>query len=160
MSTRSLTVVKRRWKNEEQYRTLVTIYRHGDGYPRGQGVLLVEFLDLLKDGAELVCEVDSAGRLAATLITYMQMAGHNPELMFENPSATQEYVYVILLDCECGEFSITMKVYDRDRRADSHMSTVMMLDYLNRHADSHSLECSHLASGDVEAFKVWVSAHS
>lgn len=96
MGTRSLTVVKERLGKNEKYETLATIYRHFDGYPAAQGVILVECFDLFNSRSR----IDTSGRFACTLIERMQAAddcGLNPpELMAENTVCGQEYVYVVL----------------------------------------------------------------
>ncbi len=126
MSTRSITTVRSKWTDEtednsHEWRTLVDIYVHYDGYLDGMGRWLYKFLDGLHivngikvgDGELMpVRFANGPGRLAAQMITAMSHDSLNPEMAPLGSNMGQEFHYQIdvLYGLQGGEVSLS--VYD------------------------------------------------
>jgi hypothetical protein len=116
MGTRSITEVKTRWEDKE-FKTNAIIYRHWDGYLLGQGKDLFNFLD----GLQVVNGISSnmpkkyangGGRLAAQLITQMQLDGYDPDLLPNTEPVGQEYHYIVNITQSMDGGTIRVIVYD------------------------------------------------
>ena len=115
MGTRSLTIVRSRWNQEEEFRADAVIYRHYDSQPETHGRCLAEFLD----GLELINGIpgnppkkfaNGPGRLAAQLVCHLQDVGCSPDLRCQVNPCGQEFEYY--LDCDMETCKITLIVYD------------------------------------------------
>lgn len=114
MGTRSLTTIRSRWSDKDEYQTHAHIYVHWDGYPSGHGANLAEFLD----GMTIVNGIGSKmpdryangpGRFASQLVAYLQEKGSNPDLMPHTvEECGQEYHYLIDVDNFTGPITVTV----------------------------------------------------
>lgn len=104
MGTRSLTHIK-----DENDRTLVTVYRHYDGYPEGHGIEMAEFLvnitigNGIPFGQDLSKFANGMGCLAAQFIAEFKDGAGN--IYIQTPNAKdcwEEYTYRIKYDKERG----------------------------------------------------------
>lgn len=117
MSTRCLTVVWSRWGYDGDWKTRAVIYRHHDGYLCGHGKWLFQFLD----GLEVINGIpenppprfaNGPGRLAGQLVTELQLAGHDPDLLGEVCACGQEYQYEIFVSFGMYGGTVKVAVYD------------------------------------------------
>jgi len=108
MGTRSLTVCKSRWTEEDAFSTDATIYRHSDGYPSQQGDLLHCILNdlVLANGIGSGTPknaVNGPGRLAKRIILAMGKAGALPSLEAPNSTMGQKWEYHIETTFSCDD---------------------------------------------------------
>lgn len=122
MGTRSLTRV---WeKNDEEETMLVNVYRQYDGYPKGLGVELAEFLrDRVVGNGISMNDLknkkfsNGPGDLAAQLIAYMKAEHAVGGVYMEAPVSDgdwgQEWVYDFVVSWRGGEIQVKVtKVWD------------------------------------------------
>ena len=104
MSTRSLTVFKERWKEDDKSisEEIVVMYRQMDGYPSGHGVELAEFLKEMvivngvPVGAETAKIANGMSCLAAQVVSYFKdQVGNIYLYRAETRDCGEEYIYTI-----------------------------------------------------------------
>lgn len=115
MSTRSLTVVRSRWEESEEFEINAVVYRHHDGYLKspGHGQWLFDFLDSLcivnGIGGKMPAKyANGPGRLAAQLVAKRQADGHDPDLSSVVTSMGQEFQYQIDLTYDTKGIEVTV----------------------------------------------------
>jgi len=124
VSTRSITTVRSKWTDGEEnepyeWEIYATIYVHVDGYLSGVGKWLYDFLNGLVvvngirvDGNMPGRYANGPGRMAAHLVTAMQMGGMNPNLVPYESTMGQEYHYQINVVYGRTGGSVSITVFD------------------------------------------------
>lgn len=103
MGTRSVTEVRSKWGEQEEYTTHARIYRHWDGYPSSHGKWIYDFLNGRtivngKNGREKEPFANGPGRLAAQMVGKLLQDDHEPDLLASDGDCGQDYDYRIDID--------------------------------------------------------------
>ena len=117
MSTRSVTTVRSKCAEKEDYKIHASIYRHHDGYPEGQGKWLHEFLDGMVivnglTGEEPPKYANGPGRLAAQITAALLADDHEPYLLNHDGDCGQEYEYRISVEFGSRGGTMVVEVFD------------------------------------------------
>jgi len=117
MGTRCITEVRSKWEGKEEWQTHVVVYRQWDGYLKGHGQWLFDFLkDLVVvngiGGDTPQRFANGPGRLAAMLVTELQRDGHDPDLRPNTGAIGQEYHYRIDIIIGAGGGIVNIIIFD------------------------------------------------
>lgn len=116
MGTRCITEVRSKWDSNE-WETHAVIYRHWDGYLSEHGTWLYNFLNGMKIvngiGGDMPPKfANGPGRLAAMIVTQLQIDEYDPDLLPSVSDVGQEYHYRIDVECGAGGGDIIVTVFD------------------------------------------------
>ena len=117
MGTRSITEVRSRWEDDDEWEVYARIYRHWDGYLNGHGKWLHEFLDGLEVTNGIPANpqqklANEPGRLAAQMVYQLQKDGHEPDLLSNPKPVGQNYHYVVDVCFSMDGGSILVAVFE------------------------------------------------